>query len=141
MYRRAGWLITLLACSLPGFCQTTKTERHGSGFPRVLASLKLWDQTGGINRTLFTPRHFGVYRISGVVVRTAGEDNSYVDGYLGWFDGGGPESAVFGTNSVNEYQIGPVVFRDLNGEPITIRTLTEDGTIKYNLFLVLEQIM
>jgi hypothetical protein len=77
------WLAMVLFAVLLGFCQTTATKHtENPGFPRVVARISLWHKTGPIKPiTVFTPKHFGVYRVSGVVVVTDQLDNNLY-GYI-----------------------------------------------------------
>jgi hypothetical protein len=138
------WLAMVLFAVVLGFCQTTTTRQtENPGFPRVLARIKLWGKTGPLKPiTLFTPKHFGVYRISGVIVVTAQNGNPYF-GSIGYTDGGGAQQLSFLSHGVvGDSQVGPFVFRDYLGVPIQlwIDTYGAQGG-KYNLFVVIEQIM
>jgi len=130
--------------ALLGFCQVTTTKQtENPGFPRVVARISLWGKTGAIKPiTLFTPKHFGVYRASGVMVVTADtEDPLY--GAIICKDGAGAQQLSFGSQGgVGDWPVGPFVFRDLIGVPIQL-SVSAPGyqTGKYNLFVVIEQIM
>jgi hypothetical protein len=136
------WLVMVLFAVVFGFCQVTTTKRaENPGFPRVVARIRRWHQTGAISATtLFTPQHFGVYRVSGVAVKTSGNDGDYVSVCIAWIDGAGTQQQCVQRNSVGDLQVGPIVLRDVKGSPIIFFTSTY-GTLEYNLFLVVEQIM
>jgi hypothetical protein len=137
-------LAMVLFAVVLGFCQVTTTKQtENPGFPRVVASISLHGKTGDIKPiTLFTPKHFGVYRISGVLVVTTQLDNNLYGSIL-YRDGGGSKYLSFAAlPSVGEYPVGPFVFRDLFRVPIQlfVNSYGEQGG-KYNLFVVIEQIM
>ena len=124
-----------------GFCQTTATKQTtGSRFPVVIGKVALWNQTAPTAGTLFTPKHFGVYRVSGTALKTSGNDGDYVSVCIDWADGNGGQRQCVTETGVGEIQVGPIVFRDLKGTPITFSTSTY-STLNYNLFIVVEQIM
>jgi len=136
-----GLAVTLFAAIL-GFCQTTATRQtENPGFPRVVANISRWSKTGPIGATtLFTPKHFGVYRVSGVVVVTSQIDNGLVV-LVDFRDGGGLQQLDFTAGgNTGDYSFGPFVFRDLIGAPIQL-FVNSGPTGKYNLFVVIEQIM
>jgi len=138
------WLAMVLFAVVFGFCQVTTTKQtENPGFPRVVARIKLWGKTGPIKPiTLFTPKHFGVYRVSGVLVVTTQTDNNLY-GYIKHVDGGGAQQISFtALPNVGDYPVGPFVLRDLIGAPIQL-LINSFGTQagKYNLFVVIEQIM
>ena len=136
------WLAMVLFAVVLGFCQTTAIKQTtGSRFPVVVAKVARWHQTGPIPATtLFTPKHFGVYRVSGIAIKTSGNDGDYVSVCIDWRDGAGAQQQCVARTSVGDLQVGPIVFRDLHGMPIIFSTSTY-STLNYNLFLVLEQIM
>jgi hypothetical protein len=143
MRRAAICYLGVLLCSVVSFCQVTTNGDTNSGLPRVVPSFKIWGHTGSIKPiTLFTPKHFGVYRASGVFVVTADtEDPIY--GTITCKDGAGAQQLQFSAQGgVGDTQVGPFTFRDLIGVPIRL-SVSAPGyqTGKYNLFVVVEQIM
>ena len=136
------WLAMVLFAVVVGFCQTTTKHTENPGFPRVVARISLWGKTGPINPiTLFTPKHFGVYRISGVLVVTAEADNNLY-GYITYKDGGGAQQLPFTAfRYTGDYPVGPFVLRDSLGSPIQLFINSSGDVGKYNLFVVVEQIM
>jgi hypothetical protein len=136
------WVAMVLLSAVLGFCQATATKHtENPGFPRVVAKISRWGKTGRIGATvLFTPKHFGVYRVSGVVVVTSQIDNG-VGVLVDFRDGGGSQQLTFEAGGPpGDYSFGPFVFRDLIGAPIQL--FVDSGeTGKYNLFVVIEQIM
>jgi hypothetical protein len=139
-----GWLAMVLFAAVLGFGQTTTTKQtENPGLPRVVAKRVLWHKTGGFNPiTLFTPKHFGVYRVSGVLVVTVETQNNMY-GHITYQDGGGAEQLSFSTiPNVGDYAVGPFVLRDRTGVPIQLEI--DKGQYlegSYNLFVVVEQIM
>jgi hypothetical protein len=136
-------LTTMLFAVVLSVGQTTATKRtENPGFPRVVARIKLWQKTGPLSITLFTPKHFGTYRISGVMVITAQNGNPYY-GTIAYTDGGGLEQFSFSSQgSRGDLEVGPFSLRDHPWVPIqlSINSYGEQGG-KYNLFVVVEQIM
>ena len=143
MLRKTICCLVLLLFTVVGFCQVTAGGKTNSGLPRVVGSIRLWNKTGDIEPiTLFTPKHFGVYRVSGVAVVTKQLDNS-LDVDITFRDGGRAQQFSFSAlGDVGDYPMGPSVFRDFSGVPIQL-SVTSGGTQagKYNLFVVIEQIM
>jgi hypothetical protein len=137
-------LVMVLFAVVAGLCQVTTTKQMESpGFPRVVARTILKDKTGDLKPiTLFTPKHFGVYRISGVMVVTAQNGNDWY-GSITYEDGGGSQQFSFdASGNKGDYAVGPFVCRDFKGTPIRLSLSTggdQGGT--YNLFVVVEQIM
>jgi len=138
------WLAVVLFALL-GFCQTTTPKQTtGSIFPVVVAKVARWHQTGSIPATtLFTPKHFGVYRASGLIVTTVAGSAGNLVGYITWKDGAGAQMLYWnGQTNVGDISTSSPPFRDLDGTPIQYSTSLTDGTgIEYNLFIVIEQIM
>src|SRR5579872_5236385 len=140
-------LIELLSV-LAGVCQerAVKSATNAAGFPHVVAKVSRWQQTEPIkSTTLFTPKGFGLYRVSVVgVVTTPGGSGSWIVA-VDWSDSGGQQEITFSgqSNSVGDFVQSTLPFRDLAGVPISFSVTSNGDTAgsKYNLFIVVEQIM
>jgi hypothetical protein len=141
-------LAVMLGSVAQGFGQEAATHPSNTNLPRVVATFKRWNQDHEISpRTIFTPKGFGVYRISIVVVVTAGspEDGPYWLFNLNWSDGSQRGQYSLQPVSSHETQWYGVDFpmRDLPRKPITFNVERNGDTkgSKYNVFVVVEQIM
>jgi hypothetical protein len=137
------WLAMVLSAVVLGFCQTTTIKQTtGSRFPVVVARVARWHQTAPINGTLFTPKHFGVYRASGVVVITKQGEVGVLYVNITAKDGAGTHLFQWaGDDAVGDISGSSPPFRDLHGVPIEYSTMFTTTGTEYNLFIVVEQIM
>jgi hypothetical protein len=118
-------------------------------FPHVVATFKRWNQTAPIpTKDLFTPKSFGVYRYSYVFVLTStcGSDTAQWVGHIEVVDGGGSDgsgSFLLNCNVLNVWEYTNP-FRQVSGRPVRFSVTSQNGDTsgsKYNVFVVIEQIM
>jgi hypothetical protein len=120
--------------------------------PRIVATFERLGQTGPISpTTIFTPEHWGTFRISTVMVRTARSS----DPSSGWFenftwnDGGGMESSINVENtglpadSAQGYNDLKIIVRIKAGTPLKVEVNPNRNTSgsRYNVWVVVEQLM
>jgi hypothetical protein len=140
-------MVVLLVSSVDGVSQSATKRAPTGTLPRVVATVRLFHQTGPISPTkIFTPEKWGVYRLSAVGVVTAAAGDGYWSGGFQWTDGGGNESTAcltMFTLFTGSYSCNSFAFRDLSGKPLTYSVNQNGDTSgsKYNLFIVVEQLM
>ena len=113
--------------------------------PQIVATFQRLNQTGPISpATLFTPKHWGTFQVSLVMVQTvAGPVNGWWNAEFNWTDGGGAES-------YNPISLGDARGQDnwifatrvKAGTPFIFSTTEADSPSgKYNVWIVVEQLM
>ncbi len=118
-----------------------------TGLPRVVATFKRTNQAGPISmQTIFTPPDTGIYRITVVIVVTAGngQQGSDWEPTFEWEDENGDENYLIPipTQSTTEGS-SSLSIHDLRGKPIKGGVVSSGDTSgsKYDVFVVVEQIM
>jgi hypothetical protein len=141
--RKAAYCLLAVLLASSGLSQDATATRSTSTFPRVVAKVAFWHKTGGFDPiTVFTPKQFGIYRVSGMLVVTTFTNNEMY-GHITYQDKGGGEQVSFQSSpNVGDYTIGPFLIRDHIGVPIQLE-IDKSQYIggRYNLFVVVEQIM
>jgi hypothetical protein len=115
--------------------------------PRIVATFERLGQTAEIPpTTIYTPKHWGTFRISVVMVLTASNGNSAAswDGLIRFKDAAGrsvPEARLF-TGSLNTAS-QEFPFREKAGLPIKFSVSADGDTSgsRYNVWVVVEQLM
>ena len=148
--RRAIIAVTaiLLVTSITSLPSSGQNSRTWEKFPRVVATVRLFRQTGPISPTkIFVPKKFGVYRLSAIgVVTLANGQNANWNTIFQWTDGGGKESTqclTLPTEKTGSSSCSSFALRDLKANSLTY-SVTQSGDTsgsRYNLFIVVEQIM
>lgn len=133
-------LLILVGASLSAFGQTCTT------FPCVVASVSLTNQTQPLPSTpIFTPTNSGIFRIS-AYLSTSKTNNPFASWTvsLGWTDDIGPrQSGPKAFQNASTAGIGTFVVQSLGGQPLFFRTRSDSGasgSLRYNLFIVVEQL-
>jgi hypothetical protein len=140
-------MLVLVVSWAKGVSQSVAKSTSKGSFPRVVATVRLFHQTGPISpTTIFTPEKWGVYRLSAVGVLTRAGGNGSWNGGFQWTDGGGKESTdclTLATMSTGSSSCSSFALRDLSGKSLTY-SVTQSGDTsgsEYNFFVVIEQLM
>jgi len=146
--------LVLLASLLltAGMCfgqSATKDSAQNSGFPRVVATLNLLDQTITLPRqTIYTPPQSGVFRISATIVCTVannlpGTTWTVSPGYTNevGHNGNNPVATVSASTVSSSHNSAPLILNTSPGIPIAVQISGPgDSGSQYNVYIVLEQL-
>jgi len=135
-----------------GMCfgqSTTKDSGQNPGFPRVVARVNLLQRTKALGpETLYTPTKSGLFRVSGALNCTVGNDDQIAawSAVVFWVNEIGSNQLQVVSVAVNTPQTGvspyQVVFNASKGQPITLSVVSSFDTSgsQYNAYIVLEQL-
>jgi len=120
--------------------------------PRIVATFERLRQTGEIpSTTIYTPKHWGTFRVSTVMVGIVGngQQYSYWDSAIQFIDGAGKNPPTYypfvtelNTNA-QQTTYGEYIIRANAGKPITfsVKSFGVTEGSKYNVWVVVEQLM
>jgi|ERR1022692_1218147 hypothetical protein len=113
--------------------------------PRIVATFQRLGQTGPIDPvTIYTPRQWGTFQISIIIVETVAGGDGYWNPKCFWKDGGGPEESNIILLGTTQRGSGSLVFaaRVKAKTPLTFSTTVVNSPGgKYNVWVVVEQLM
>lgn len=121
--------------------------KSNATFPRVVATFKLLNQTAPISQTtIYTPKKWGTFRISLIMVLTVKNGrNAEWSGTVRFKNRGGDfaEPSVGVTTTNPGMESASDVVRAKGGAPITFEVIAigDTSNTKYNVFVVLEKLM
>lgn len=114
--------------------------------PHIVAKFELLNQTGPIpTTTVFTPKHWGTFQISTIIVQTVASGNGFWNEAFTWTDGGGTQTVVLNSSGNTDLRGSTskvFALRMNRGKPLRVGTSTVDlPGGQYNLWVVVEQLM
>jgi hypothetical protein len=142
MRRACCLLMVLVTVCASGFGQSAPKFTH----PRIVATFQRLGQTAEIPpTTIYTPKNWGTFRISIVMVLTvANNNNGDWDGLIEFIDGagasgGGPSIPTKDRNRA----LWESPIRAKAGQPLkfSVRSFPNTSGSKYNVWVVVEQLM